>query len=364
MGRLAHWTCLLGLVLTFFHPIKGLALALTDGPSRENARELSPVLDNFTPIPNAPMTNRMCNLESLGHVQDDQFCNKYYVCSAVRYVPLFCPTGMVFDSGQQICRRQSLVDCSTRPKIASYEESSGGASAYDKVIRPDKMVPLVPVEASTEDNPAPVLTLAPVVTRAPISVADHAPVSIPDSRPVSTPATAATLSRSRTAMKLSRSRKTQRKDVKVANQPQERTNGSNSSTKSVEGNDNGGGPRRTLSSGSLPSGSSPELRKHRFNLARAKAAKAAKAVKADDTNEADGVDGVANSQTPVAADDVSPRRHGGDAPATTTTASDQDKITVQMGETSMRLVRGDSNEDSSSEESEETIPVSVDPISI
>ena len=81
--------------------------------------ETNPVLGKFTPVPNVEITNRACDFESLARVQDERFCNKYYVCSADRYVSLFCPMGMAFDYSQQNCRIQPIVDCSNRPLIGN-----------------------------------------------------------------------------------------------------------------------------------------------------------------------------------------------------------------------------------------------------
>ena len=87
-------------------------------------RKSSSVPEKFKPIPYVEMTNRSCNLESLARVQDERFCNKYYVCSADRYVSLFCPTGMAFDYSQQNCRLQTVVDCSQRQLIGNSTRTS------------------------------------------------------------------------------------------------------------------------------------------------------------------------------------------------------------------------------------------------
>lgn len=72
---------------------------------------------SIQPVRRMEMTTRRCDLNALSRIQDDRYCDKYYVCSNGFYVGLFCPIGMAFDFGLQECRLKHEVDCTTRPLI-------------------------------------------------------------------------------------------------------------------------------------------------------------------------------------------------------------------------------------------------------
>lgn len=230
-------------------------------------RKSSSVPEKFKPIPYVEMTNRSCNLESLARVQDERFCNKYYVCSADRYVSLFCPTGMAFDYSQQNCRLQTVVDCSQRQLIAiDVGEIVSESSVHSKVIEPFEA-------ASISMTLAPIPASA-VTTLPPITAAASTPA------PVSTPITVVTsTSRNSSGMKLSRGRKVHSKDEQVIGQPLRsrnrnlQANQDRSENKFVREGEGNLDRDKNVSDGT-----SAGRHRHRFNLARAKAVKAAKVV--------------------------------------------------------------------------------------
>ncbi len=80
----------------------------------------NPLIGSIQPVKAVEITNRNCDLTALSRVEDDRFCDKYFVCSNGKYVGLFCPLGMAFDYGLQECRLKQQVDCTRRPLFGKY----------------------------------------------------------------------------------------------------------------------------------------------------------------------------------------------------------------------------------------------------